>query len=77
MNSLGYQFIRKGDIPSAIEIFKINVELYPNSSNVYDSLGDAYLKAKDTTNAEINYRKALGINPENRNAKKNLERITK
>lgn len=77
INSLGYQFIRNGEINSAIEMFKINVALYPKSSNVYDSLGDAYLKSKDTLNAEKNYKKALSINPENRNAKRNLERLRK
>lgn len=76
INSLGYRLLRDNDLEEAIEMFKINAELYPNSSNVYDSLGDAYLKAKDTSKAKENYKKALGINPENRNAKRNLNRLT-
>ena len=52
----------------AIEIFKINTKLYPNSSNTYDSLGEAYWRLKDTVNAKDNFNKALSINPENRRA---------
>ena len=51
--------------------------LYPTNSNVYDSLGEAYLLQKDTLNAEINCRKALSINPENRSSKRLLTKITK
>ena len=57
---------KKFDI--AIETFKINTKLYPNSSNTYYSLGEAYWKIKDTVNAKENFNKALSINPENRRA---------
>ena len=77
INSLGYDFIRKNKVDSAIEIFKINVALYPKTSNVYDSLGEAYIRKKDTVNALANFKKALSINPENRSAKKYLKRLTK
>ncbi len=77
INSLGYQFIEKNNYDSAIEVFKINVVLYPNSSNVFDSLGEAYLLKKDTVNAETNFKKALSINPENKSAKRFLNKITK
>ena len=77
INRLGYTFIRKNNFDSAIEVFKINVVLYPKSSNVYDSLGEAYLLKKDTVSAETNFKKALSINPENRSAKRFLKKITK
>jgi tetratricopeptide (TPR) repeat protein len=76
INSLGYTFIRKQELDFAIEILKINAALYPESSNVFDSLGDAYLKNKDTLNAQENYKKALDINPENRTSKKAYEKLT-
>lgn len=50
--------------------------LYPKSSNTYDSLGDAYLSAKDTLNALDNYKKALAINREKSNAKNAYEKLT-
>tara|TARA_B110000116_G_scaffold140075_1_gene121437 strand:+ start:1573 stop:2253 length:681 start_codon:yes stop_codon:yes gene_type:complete len=76
INSLGYTFIRNNDFDAALEIFKINVVLYPNSSNVFNSLGEAYFLKKDTATAVVNFKKSLSINPENRNSKQFLKRIT-
>lgn len=75
-NRLGYQMIRNNKIDEAIEIFKINIKMYPNSSNTYDSLADGYLEKKDTVNAILYYKKALSINPENRSSKRRLKKIT-
>ena len=61
----------------AIEVFKINTVLYPNSSNTFDSLAEAFLKKEDTLNAIENLKKALAINPENRNVKRTLKKLTK
>ena len=77
LNNLGYDYIRKNENKTAIEIFKINTILYPKSSNTFDSLADAFLRAKDTVNAIENYKKALAINPENRGSKRTLNKITK
>ena len=46
-------------------IFKKNVELYPDSWNVYDSLGECYAVANDNENAIEYYTKALEKAPEN------------
>ena len=77
LNRLGYRYMRERDFERALGIFKINNTLYPKSSNTYDSMADAYLRMKDTKNAVTYYKKALGINPENRSSKRQLERITK
>ncbi|CAM1341043.1 tetratricopeptide repeat protein [Tenacibaculum amylolyticum] len=77
LNRTGYRLLANDETEKAILVFKINTQLYPKSSNTYDSLGDAYRKAKDTIKAIENYKKALGINPENRSSKRNLERLTK
>ena len=77
LNSAGYDYIRINDFKKAIEIFKINVALYPQSSNVYDSLGEAYLLNKDTINAVKNYEKSLDLDNDNRNAERILNRIYK
>ena len=77
INSLGYQFMNEKKYDEAIEILKINIKLHPKSSNTYDSLADAYLRKKDTTNAITFYKKALSINPENSSSKRMLNRITK
>ena len=77
LNTLAYRFLRNEEYDEAKELFKINMALYPNSSNVYDSMSDLYFSKKDTVNAIIYYKKALAINPENRSSKARLNRLTK
>lgn len=71
-NIKGYQFIREQKFQDAIEVFKINVALYPDSDNVYDSLADAYLQSGDSLSAFHNYKKALELNTGNKRAKEYL-----
>jgi hypothetical protein len=40
-NALGYRLMQTGKLKDALEVFKLNVELYPESANVYDSLAEA------------------------------------
>ena len=72
MNTLGYSFLSKKDYLTAIRLFEANVESYPGSWNVYDSLGEACLAAGDRTKARENYRKSVELNPQNENGKKIL-----
>jgi CubicO group peptidase (beta-lactamase class C family) len=71
LNRLGYAFMNK-DIDAALKIFKLNVAIYSEASNPYDSLGEAYLKKGYSTFAITNYKKSLELNPANDNAKKVL-----
>lgn len=64
-NSLGYNLIREKKYIDAVGVFKINVALYPESSNVYDSLADAYLLSGDSLQAYNNFK--LAYNYDNRN----------
>ena len=45
MNRLGYDLLREGRTSAAISLFLLNCEKFPDSANVYDSMGEAYLKA--------------------------------
>lgn len=66
INSYGYRFLNDlNDVDKALEFFKKNVENYPNSANVYDSYGEAFLKKGDKKNAMINYEKAFQMDPTN------------
>ena len=76
-NSLGYKLLREKEYENAIEVFKINVALYPKSDNVYDSLADAYLRHGDSLQAFINYKKALEYNNTNKRAKEFVEAYNK
>ncbi len=63
VNLLGYQQLQAGATAAAIELFELNVELYPDSANVYDSLADAYLAAGRRDEALSSVRKALARLP--------------
>ncbi len=63
MNRFGYMLLQNKRIAEAIEIFKLNAADYPNSANVYDSLGDAYQAAGKKEEAIKTYEKALSIDP--------------
>jgi dienelactone hydrolase len=65
MNRLGYEHLQTGDTKGAIELFKLNVLVYPNSPNVYDSLSDAYLADGQKDLARQNAKKALELLPSN------------
>jgi len=68
LNQLGYQLLRTGKPREAIEIFKLNVEAYPQGFNAYDSLGEAYMAVNERELAKQNYKKSLELNPNNTNA---------
>lgn len=77
LNSLGYKELREKNFEVAKAIFKINTALYPNSSNVYDSLGEAYMKSGDTVQAIENYKKSLTLDSGNARAKQQLKKLEK
>jgi tetratricopeptide (TPR) repeat protein len=75
LNTFGYQLLEGKDGAGAIQIFKLNTELFPESANVWDSLAEAYMKAGDPKNAQMNYEKALTVDPANQNAKEMLRKL--
>lgn len=75
LNNLGYVLLQQGRAADAVEIFKLNVEAYPKSANVYDSLGEAYAAAGNRELAIVNYRKSIELDPKNTNAVDALKRL--
>ena len=61
LNRLGNERLEMGDTKAAIELYQMNVTAYPNSPNVYDSLGDAYLADGQKDLARVNAKKALEL----------------
>lgn len=75
VNRLGYWLLQRKRVKEAIEVFKLNVEDYPNSSNAYDSLGEAYMVDGDKERSIENYERSLKLDPKNQNAAEMLRKI--
>lgn len=75
VNALGYQLMSSGQLEAATRVFELNVESYPNSWNVYDSLAEAHMRVGDDERAIELYERSLEINPGNTNATQMIERI--
>lgn len=65
LNQLGYHYLNHDKVDYALAIFKINVDAFPQSSNVYDSYGEALLKQGNREGAIENYLKSVELNPAN------------
>ena len=82
INQLGYWYLGQKKNEIAINLFKRNVEAYPKSANVYDSLGDGYKANNQLEMAKENYKKAVELatatsDPSLKVFKSNLEEIEK
>jgi CubicO group peptidase (beta-lactamase class C family) len=75
LNTLGYQLLSLGKKKEAIEVFKLNVEAFPKSWVVFDSLGEAYLANGENELAMKNYRRSVELNPQNRGGIEALKRL--
>jgi len=65
INQVGYQYLFGNQPEEAIAAFKINIERYPNSANVYDSLGEAYERGGRLDLATPLYEKAQALGKQN------------
>ncbi len=75
LNFLGYELMGQGKLKAAIEVLKINTQHYPRSWNVWDSLGEAYMKAGNNQASIENYRKSLQLNPGNTAARAEIQKM--
>jgi uncharacterized protein len=81
INQLGYQSLFAERFDEAITIFKTNVERYPGSANVYDSLAEAYERTGKLELAAPLYEKAHTLGQQNQDPnlaiyKANFERVS-
>ena len=76
INNLGYETLGQKKMEQAEYFFKMNVKNYPESYNVYDSLGDYYIAIDDKPNAILNFKKAISLNglPETKQKLENLQK---
>jgi CubicO group peptidase (beta-lactamase class C family) len=77
LNDWAYRMLSRGQKKEALEVFKLNTSLYPDSWNVYDSYGEALWKNDRKEEAIRMYKKSLEMNPQNEYGKKALEILLK
>jgi len=75
LNLVGYALLGQGDADGAVKVFEANVAAYPDSFNVYDSLGEALAAKGETGDAIRSYARSLELNPDNTNAVRWLQRL--
>ena len=74
-NQLGYQLLQAGNFKDAIAVFQMNVEEYPRSANVYDSLSDGYLAMGNKEEALKYARKTIEVLDKDTNAPAELKQL--
>lgn len=75
LNTYGYSLLRSNQLEKSLYVFDLNTKIFPYKYNVYDSLGEAYLKLENYTEALKNYYKVLSIKPDDKNATEMIENI--
>jgi tetratricopeptide (TPR) repeat protein len=76
LNEWAYRMLNGGGKPKeALEIFKLNVFLYSDSANVYDSVAEAYAANGQRDLAIKNYKRSLELDPKNTNAVQQLKKL--
>lgn len=61
LNSLGYDLLEKNLTTEAVKIFEMNVAIFPQYGNGYDSLGDGYMAVGDQQKAKMAWQKAVEL----------------
>ena len=75
LNNLGYQLLWRGMNEAAIEMHKLNTQIYSEAANPYDSLGETYEASGQVELAIQSYEKALEQNPDMPSAIEALKRL--
>jgi len=75
LNRLGYDFLYRGQAADAVAVFQKNVDAFPASPNVHDSLAEGYVHLFDREQAITSYRRALELDPENETTRWNLGKV--
>lgn len=75
INDIAYDFYHADRMPLSLNTFKVNIDLYPDSYQVYASYAEACEKAGETDLAIANYSKSLEMNPQNNRARNKLKAL--
>jgi tetratricopeptide (TPR) repeat protein len=75
IDQLGFDLLDQDKNKEALAIFTFNTHIFPDSTEVWEHLGDAYKKTSNLLQAATNYKKSLKVNPQNTSAKKKLNQL--
>ena len=75
MNAWGYRLLKREETKAAIEVFKLNISLYPESANAYDSPAEGYEFAGENALAVRHYKRSLEWNPKSTHAVERLKEL--
>jgi len=75
LNNLGYSFLGENKFDEAIAVFQMNIDAFPKSFNVYDSMGEALMKKGDNKKSIELYKKSVELNPQNTNGFDMLKKL--
>ena len=75
INALAYDLFRQKNFDDALKLFKLNTELYPESSNPWDSYAMCLIAMGKKKEGIEAYRKFVELSPLNQNAKRKLEEL--
>ena len=75
LNAIGYELLEEKETETAIAFFKLNVELFPEDANLWDSLGEGYYIKGDKDKALHYYKKALQMDPNLTSAKDMIKKL--
>ncbi|WP_343568813.1 hypothetical protein [Sphingobacterium sp.] len=74
-NNYAYHLVGKDKGSMAIQVLVWAVEIYPNSANLFDSLGEIYFSEKEYVKSASSFRRSLALNPSNKNAIEYLKKL--
>ncbi len=72
---LSYRLLKENNTKKANELLVYSARLYPNSAFIRHLLGKSFAALDDIENAKLQYAKSLEIFPDNKQAKKEYEKL--
>lgn len=75
LSSYSYLLVTQGKKEEALAVAELNAQLYPDDPMVYHSLGNRLLALERNSEASVQYRRALRLDPDNEKVKKAIHSL--
>ena len=77
IEGLAFEAFSRGDIEDVVRVTTLNTQLFPDSPNAWDTLGEVYLHLDKPEEALQSYQRALAADPGFEHAREQIDRIRK